>query len=159
VDDVSTLRFAAARLLSRLASTVQASCQEFGLTLTQYRVLVWLMERPMRAAELSEFLGVTRPAVTALLRGLEGQQLIHKKPAIDDRRALQVSVTRNGLRRIREIDGRLTRLVDSLVSADELARTTALLPLLDQRIDAAALEVRDRLRMVRSSGNGRVTPR
>ena len=59
------------RLLARLARVAELACQQTGISLPQYRLLVSITGRPQRASELAAHVGVSRPALTSLVDGLE----------------------------------------------------------------------------------------
>jgi len=60
------------RMLGRLAMTVSVICEEGGLTLRQYRTLLKLVDRPLRANILARLTGTTRATLSSAIRNLEG---------------------------------------------------------------------------------------
>src|SRR5262245_50078990 len=86
----------AARMVSRMAATVAAVCEDTGVSLRQYRTLVHLDEQPRRPSELAEWFGVTRPTLAALARSLETRGLIERKADEEDGRAVVLHVTPAG---------------------------------------------------------------
>ncbi len=69
-----------------------------GLTVPQLRALGFINADPECApSQLAEYLMLGRPAVTRLLDGLVRRRLITRRPHADDRRRVQLSLTRTGL--------------------------------------------------------------
>ncbi len=104
------------RLLARLARVAERSCQESGISLPQYRLLVSLSAGPRRASELAAHVGVSRPTLTSLVDGLEHAGLLRRVPVPSDRRGIQLEPTEAGqkaMERAEEVmQDRLLQLVD-----------------------------------------------
>jgi len=143
---------AAARLLSRVAATVQAYCHEQGVTLRQYRVLVFLSEQPMRSGEVAALLGVTRPAASALIRGLEARDLLERGESSDGARAVRIRPSGRGRELVETIDDMLTSYVTSLLAMAPQGTLADVVEAVADVVDREALAVRDRLRSLRSTG-------
>ena len=88
------------RLLARLARVCERACLETGISLPQYRLLVSLSGQPQRASELAASVGVSRPALTSLVDGLEQGGLLRRVPVPSDRRGIQLEPTAAGLEAI-----------------------------------------------------------
>jgi DNA-binding MarR family transcriptional regulator len=109
------------RLLARLARVAEQACQETGISLPQYRLLVSLAGESLRAGELAARVGVSRPTLTSLMDGLERNGLLERKPVPSDRRGVRLEPTTRGLlaleRAERALGTRLGRLVDRQMAA------------------------------------------
>jgi DNA-binding MarR family transcriptional regulator len=109
------------RLLARLARVAEQACQETGISLPQYRLLVSLAGESLRAGELAARVGVSRPTLTSLMDGLERNGLLERKPVPSDRRGVRLEPTTGGLlaleRAERALGERLGRLVDRQLAA------------------------------------------
>jgi DNA-binding MarR family transcriptional regulator len=84
------------RLLARLARVAEQTCQQTGISLPQYRLLVSAAEGPQRASELAAAVGVSRPTLTSLVDGLEHSGLVKRVPVPTDRRGIQLELTEAG---------------------------------------------------------------
>lgn len=89
------------------------------VTLPQFRVLVELAARgPQRVADLATVLGVESSTATRMCDRLVRKRLVHRRRASQDRRAVRIALTSEGLdlvahvsvRRRQEIAGILKRL-------------------------------------------------
>jgi len=84
------------RLLARLARVAEQTCQQTGVSLPQYRLLVSASQGPQRASELAAAVGVSRPTLTSLVDGLELSGLVRRVPVPTDRRGIQLELTQAG---------------------------------------------------------------
>ena len=82
------------RLLARLARVAERACQESGISLPQYRLLVSISNRPQRASELAVQVGVSRPTLTSLVDGLAQGNLLRRVPVEGDRLPAGLPVSR-----------------------------------------------------------------
>jgi len=135
----------ATRTLSRLASTVAALLQESGVTLNQYRILIHIMDAPLRAGDLAEMFGTSRPTLTAIIRGLERRGLVERKPVPDDGRGVTVHLTALGLDAITAGDKRLQHFVSALTVGVGLPQFESMMSELEGPLDRQASLVRNRL--------------
>ncbi len=135
----------ATRTLSRLASTVAALLQESGVTLNQYRMLIHIMDAPLRASELAEMFGTSRPTLTAIIRGLERRGLVERRPVPDDGRGVTVHLTPLGRKAITAGDERLQQFVTALTVGIGLPQFESVMSELEGPLDRQALQVRLRL--------------
>ncbi|WPB58585.1 MarR family winged helix-turn-helix transcriptional regulator [Xylophilus sp. GOD-11R] len=101
---------AASRMVFRVAhlleARVDAALAPFELSMREYLALVLIADdavEPLRPSDLSTTLDATRVQVTRLLDGLERKALVQRSPAKEDRRALQLALTKAGSRRLKEI--------------------------------------------------------
>jgi long-chain acyl-CoA synthetase len=110
---------AVARTLARLAKQVEVALAQVDLSLSQYRVLVYLSEADGAAASaLAIRLDVSRPSVTALIDGLETRGLVARRVAAEDRRRVEHRLTPAGETALARADaavaGRLDVIVDQI---------------------------------------------
>ena len=70
---------------------------EVGVSLPQYRLMLWIRHGPRRAAELAERVAVRRPTITALVDGLAEQGFLRRGPVAGDRRGVVLELTQKGL--------------------------------------------------------------
>jgi len=103
------------RVLARLARVAERACQESGISLPQYRILVSLSDRPQRASELAAHVGVSRPTLTSLVSGLDQSRLLRRAPVPGDRRGIQLEPTRAGLEAVVRAEHVLTQRLLQLI--------------------------------------------
>jgi DNA-binding MarR family transcriptional regulator len=106
------------RLLARLARVAELTCQQTGISLPQYRLLVSITGRPQRASELAAHVGVSRPTLTSLVDGLEQAGCLRRVPVASDRRGIQLVVTEAGRAALARADAALTRRLGELAGPD-----------------------------------------
>jgi DNA-binding MarR family transcriptional regulator len=78
---------AAGRAAARLSKALEVALSEVGLSLPQYRLLVYLSGGPERATVLAGRLDVSPPSLTALVDGAVSRGLVERRASDDDRRA------------------------------------------------------------------------
>lgn len=109
---------AAVRAAARLAKVAGTALAEAGLTLAQYRVLVFLDGADRPATHVAGLLGVTPSTVTSVVDGLTARGLVERRADPADRRRVVLSLTAAGHRQLArgdEVVGeRLGRLLDRL---------------------------------------------
>lgn len=127
-----------------------ALLQESGVTLTQYRMLIHIMDAPLRAGDLAEMFGTSRPALTAIIRGLERRGLVERKPVPHDGRGVTVHLTALGRDAIAGGDERLEEFVAALTVGVGLSTFESMMRELEGPLDRQASLVRQRL-----AGRGR----
>jgi DNA-binding MarR family transcriptional regulator len=103
-----------ARLVGRIATVTIKLCEEQGLTIAQYRSMLYLVDSPMRASELADLLAVTRPTLSAIMRGLDRRGLIVRRAVPSDGRGVELSLTRQGHAALQAVDHELVRFVTAL---------------------------------------------
>ena len=118
-DAVGTPDFTAGiRLLARLARVAERACQETGISLPQYRLLVSISSEAHRASDLAVQVGVSRPTLTSLVDGLEHNEMLRRVPVPTDRRGIQLEPTDAGRMAIERAEDVLTRRLLQLVDRD-----------------------------------------
>ncbi len=102
----------------RCIRTEMRSSRGHDLTVPQFRTLTYVNRSPDASlSQLADHLGLTLPAASKIVEGLVGQKLITRRDSLDDRRRMQLTLTRGGeelLRKAREAT--LAYLKDVLVS-------------------------------------------
>lgn len=131
IPDLDSDDVLAAALLRRVAgeltSLLEASLHEHGLSEGRLRILAWLLDmgEPVAHSQLAEATGVTKGTVTGLINGLEGDGLVRRTPARDDRRVSLVELTPAGARVMKEVlPGHLQRLAELLQGVTKTERRT-----------------------------------
>ncbi len=130
------------RILARLSRVAERVCIESGISLPQYRLLLTLADRQMRAGELAERVGVSRPTLTSLIDGLEQKGLLRRRPVPGDRRGIRLEPTEQGLdalaRAERALSDRMLGLVDPETARQMAQVVTHLSGALDREIERSA---------------------
>ena len=124
---------AARRARGRAAQETPAD----GLSLAQYHLLEPLSEGPKTNRELAEQAGISAPTATRMVDGLLQRELVTRIDDPGDRRAVVISLTREGraalAKKTREYDARRRRLAAALdpdeqeLATDLLRRLAALI--------------------------------
>src|SRR5262245_60924936 len=118
---------AAAPLASRWVERVLAS-HEPPLTVAQYLALRAIQAAPLSGAELARRTGVSGPAVSQLVSGLERAGLVERQQAETDRRTRGLALTAAGTKTLKSaealVSARLAELLTDLPKpeADALTR-------------------------------------
>lgn len=94
-----------------LSRRFERTCQEAGLSLPQYRLLLYVRGRPQRAAELADQAAIKRPTLTALVDGLVEQGLLRRMAVEGDRRGIRLELTDAGLKSLRRCEESLCELL------------------------------------------------
>jgi len=123
------------RLLARLARVAELSCQQTGISLSQYRLLVSITGRPQRASELAAHVGVSRPALTSLVDGLEQSGFLRRAPVLNDRRGIQLVVTEEGRAAVERADAALSRRLGELAGPHAARVVGELVAAIDAALD------------------------
>ena len=122
------------RALARLSRLLEQASSDAGLTLAQYRVLVFVADRPERAAALADKVDVRRATLSAIVGGLARTGLVRRVSVAGDGRGVQLQVTPRGRAVLGAVEDALgARLagvmaagsVDAGTLAAELERTIA----------------------------------
>ena len=125
------------RLLARLARVAERACQESGISLPQYRLLVSISSRPQRASDLAVQVGVSRPTLTSLVNGLAQGNLLRRVPVPSDRRGINLEPTDEGREAICRAESvlsrRLLELVPRAVASTVAPVVTAVAAALNQK--------------------------
>jgi DNA-binding MarR family transcriptional regulator len=103
--------------------------RETGVSLPQYRLLLFLRHGPSRAGELAAKVAVKRPTLTALVAGLEKEGRLRRVADETDGRGVRIEITAAGKEALEVAEERLSCVVDGICS---LGERDALLDSLDQ---------------------------
>jgi len=128
------LGFRVSRLARLMQARHEAALAPEGLTRLGAAVLGGIGDEAVcTPSALAEYVGITRPALSRLLRGLEGRGLIHRAPGGDDGRQTQVALSPQGeaaLRRVRLAGEALQAHFAAKLSPEALTQVTEALALL-----------------------------
>jgi DNA-binding MarR family transcriptional regulator len=102
----------AVRALVFMTRLFEYECRDLDVTMAQYRLLLYLVHGPRRAGELASQASVTRPALSALIAGLEELRYIERSAVRADGRGVQLQITRLGLETIDRVEERFGRIFD-----------------------------------------------
>jgi len=113
-DPPASREIAAAPAAAKLARQITIPLTDHDLSLSQYRVLVFLDEGGAAPSDLADRLSVSRPSITALMDGLDERGLVERHRDPDDGRRVVHHLTAAGRRTLAVADqavaDRLTRL-------------------------------------------------
>jgi DNA-binding MarR family transcriptional regulator len=130
----------AIRMVIRLSRIAQQVCEKAGITLPQYRAISSLAYRKRRAHEIASHTAVSRPAVTALMTGLEKMGLIEREVDEFDKRGVHFIASTKMKKVLAEVERDLVRrfgevLGDSAKSLAALTGTEAIEEALDRQAE------------------------
>jgi len=136
-DGADDARDKGSKEASRLAGAVRAivvtsrhferESLEAGLSLPQYRLLLFVRRGPQRAAELAAQAAVRRPTLTALVDGLEKEGLLVRRAVEGDRRGIRLELTAKGLETVDRAERRLGRLLQEMIGDADSERIVSAL--------------------------------
>lgn len=105
------------RSLARLSRLLEQASSAAGLTLAQYRVLVFVADRPQRASALAAKVDVQRATLSTIVAGLERAGLLQRAAVEEDGRGVQLQLTPGGRQALagveRALDDRLAEVVSA----------------------------------------------
>ncbi len=108
----------AAHALARLTRHLEHALSEAGLTLPQYRLLLFLAKRPDAANRLAANLHVRPPSLTALVDGMEARSLVDRTTDPEDRRRVRIVITELGSETLATADAIAGARLEHLESLD-----------------------------------------
>ena len=92
------------RLMQRISHDVSNILGK-GMTISQYAVMWYVGSAPSASvSHLSEFMGVTRSAITSLCDRLETAGFLRREHDTQDRRVVHLALTETGLRKLTEVE-------------------------------------------------------
>ena len=124
------------RAIAIVSRQFEKVCQETGLSLPQYRLLLYVRVRPQRASELADRASVKRPTLTALVDGLVDAGLIRRLSVEGDRRGIRLQLTDEGRERLLKVEELLCSKLAQFASLGDESRVLAGLSELAQSIEA-----------------------
>lgn len=95
------------RALTRISRDLEHCCAGSGLSLAQYRVLLFVAQRPQRAAELAAQADVRRATLSAIVHGLAAAGLVERCPVAGDGRGVSLKLTPAGRAQLVETEARV----------------------------------------------------
>ena len=132
------------RLLSRMATTTAAICNETDLTVQQYRMLLKIVDGPMRAGALARRSGLTRATLSTIIRNLEQRGFVTRAAVEEDARGVAIDLTAAGKAAVDAVDERMARLLVDLASETGVRKLLELLDLLRAPLDREATAYKQR---------------
>ncbi|HEX2849259.1 MAG TPA: MarR family winged helix-turn-helix transcriptional regulator [Acidimicrobiales bacterium] len=132
-------RVAAVRGAARFSKAMEVVLGEVGLSLPQYRLLLFLSGGPERASALAGSLGVSPPSLTALVDGCVARGLVERVASEEDRRRVLHLITAEGHRALAAGDAALAERLDAIAAHLTPAQAKKLvegLELMGQGLDA-----------------------
>ncbi len=124
----------------------QAS-RKIGVSIPQYRLLLFLRHGARRAGELAASAAVKRPTLTALVTGMEKEGWLRRVQVEGDRRGVALELTSRGGEAIEAIEASLGEMFDELCSAGDREK---ILDSFDEMAEIVAAGVDDRIRRYRT---------
>jgi len=112
------------RALARLSRLLEQASSGAGLSLAQYRVLVFVAERPQRASALAAKVDVQRATLSAIVGGLERAGLLRRVPVAHDGRGVQLRLTPAGRRLLDRAEQSLTAQLCEVAGAGDVDLVT-----------------------------------
>ena len=116
IDALVQSSFTTMAVLTRVAA-------EHDLSLTQLRVLAILSDRRVRMTALADHLGLEKSTMTGLVDRAEKRGLMSRAPSTQDRRAIDVFLTKDGARAAEQVfagvRGALAPMTSALPAADQ----------------------------------------
>ena len=109
----------AVRAIVFLYREFERVCRDEGISIPQYRLLLFLRHGPKRAGELAARAAIQRPTLTSLVDGLEKDGRLRRIQVEADRRGVRLELTEDGDKALRSVEARLSDLIEENV---QLAR-------------------------------------
>jgi DNA-binding MarR family transcriptional regulator len=136
-------RARAVRAVVFMSRLFEYECRDLGVSMAQYRLLLYLRHGPRRAGELAAQASITRPSLTTLVTTLERQGWARRTTVDADRRGVRLELTRDGLRTIERVEARFGDVFDEVSPECDRAR---LLESLEQLARALGDQIEARVR-------------
>jgi len=102
------------RALARLSRVIDQASGSAGLSMAQYRVLVFVSARPERASALATKVDVQRATLSAIVGGLERAGLLRRVAVEHDGRGVQLKVTAAGRKALAHAEEELGRYLSGV---------------------------------------------
>ncbi|MDH5676105.1 MAG: MarR family transcriptional regulator [Myxococcales bacterium] len=102
----------AVRAIVFSARLFEYECRQLGVSMAQYRMLLYLRHGPRRAGELAQQAAITRPSLSTLIAALEQMGLVQRSGVDADRRGVRLELTRKGLSEIGRVEKRFGEVFD-----------------------------------------------
>jgi len=92
---------------ARLTGEIEAALSETGLPHLAWYDVLWSLQRApgkaLRMGELADAVTISRSGLTRLVDRIEGEGLLERRPAPEDRRAVDVAITAEGSKLLRRM--------------------------------------------------------
>ena len=135
-DDLLEPRLArAARSMAFLARIFEQVSLDAGISLPQYRLLVFLRHGPKRAGALAARAAIKRPTLTALVHALEKEGRLQRIADELDGRGVRIEMTEKGHRDLHEVESALGSVVNEVCLLGDYQKTLDMLDGLAGRLD------------------------
>jgi DNA-binding MarR family transcriptional regulator len=105
---------AAVRAIVFLYREFERVCRDEGISIPQYRLLLFLRHGPKRAGELAARAAIQRPTLTSLVDGLEKDGRLRRVQVEVDRRGIRLELADAGLAAMQNIEEKLSSLLEDL---------------------------------------------
>jgi DNA-binding MarR family transcriptional regulator len=102
----------AVRAIVFMSRLFEYECRDLGISLAQYRMLLYLRHGPKRAGELAAQASITRPSLSTLIAALDRQGLVQRTTVDADRRGVRLELTKKGLATIARVEDRFGEVFD-----------------------------------------------
>lgn len=112
---------AAVRSIVFLYREFERACRDEGISIPQYRLLLYLRHGPKRAGELAARAAIQRPTLTSLVDGLEKDGRLRRVQVEADRRGVRLELSDVGMRDMRRIEDKLAGLIEGLIEDSDAA--------------------------------------
>ena len=103
------------RTIVFLAREFERACQETGISLPQFRLLLFLRDGPQRAGELAARVAIKRPTLTALVAGLEREGYLERASVQQDGRGIAIDLTDRGAEAVERANRELAKRLEALI--------------------------------------------
>ncbi|MCB1646273.1 MAG: MarR family transcriptional regulator [Pseudomonadales bacterium] len=118
------------RTLLYLQHQLERASRKEDMSISQYRMLYFLMRGPRRAAELAVESSIRKPSITSLVGTLESRGWITRTEDPDDRRALCIEITPVGLEAFNRFEASMHESMQRFLGEEGVAEAeAALIPL------------------------------
>lgn len=125
------------RTVLYLHHRLERASRKSELSISQYRMLSYLIKGPRRAAELANESRIRKPSITSLINTLESKGWIRREEDPDDRRALCIEITPKGKQAMIQFEKDMQTALQDFLDADVVAevdeRITPLYDLWNER--------------------------
>ncbi len=136
-EDSPDLRLSrAVRTVAIVSRVFEQVCRKAGVSLPQYRLLLFLRHGPKRAGELAARAAIKRPTLTAIVAGLEKEGRLTRIADEQDGRGVRIEITPAGMEAVTTTEIRLGEVVEELCSLGDHERLLNALDDLAEIVDA-----------------------
>lgn len=125
----------AARVMAFLARIFEQVAVGAGISLPQYRLLVFLRHGPKRAGELAARAAIKRPTLTALVDALEKEERLRRIADEQDGRGVRIEITEKGHSDLRRVENALAGVVNEVCMLGEYEETLSTIDRLSKSLD------------------------